>query len=112
MPRPDCCEAAGLLGRSIIGGYGNRALNVGVVADMSIKTRKPVTASERMRLLRARRRNGLRCVIVMLHETEIDRLMEKGFLAPERRRDHFAIENAIGNFICYALGPQEEARGP
>ena len=109
MRRPDCCEAVGLLGRSIIGGYGKRTLNVGVMADMSIKTRKPVSAAERMRLLRARRRNGLRCVIVMLHETEIDCLVEKGFLTPERRRDHAAIENAIGNFICYALGPQEEA---
>jgi hypothetical protein len=75
---------------------------------MSIETRKPVSAAERMRLLRARRRNGLRCVIVMLHETEIDCLLEKGFLTPERRRDHAAIENAIGEFICYALGPQEE----
>jgi hypothetical protein len=45
----------------------------------------------------------------MLHETEIDRLTEKGFLPPERRHDPVAIENAIGNFICYALGPQEEA---
>jgi hypothetical protein len=62
-----------------------------------------------MRLLRARRRNGPRCAIVMLHETEIDRLTEKGFLPPERRHDPVAIENAIGTFICYALGPQEEA---
>jgi hypothetical protein len=50
----------------------------GAMVGMSIKTRKPVSAAERMRLLRARRRNGLRCVIVMLHETEIDCLMEKG----------------------------------
>src|SRR3954454_23873157 len=62
----------------------------------------------RMRLLRARRRNGLRCAIVMPHETEIDRLMEKGFLQSQRRHDHVAIENAIGVFICYALG---EPRG-
>jgi hypothetical protein len=75
---------------------------------MSSKIRKPVSAAERMRLLRMRRRNGLRCVSVMLHDSEIDRLMEKGFLTPERRHDHAAIENAIGEFICYVLGPQGE----
>ena len=114
MPRLDCCEAAGLLGRSVIGGHGKRLCKPSEEIErrwhggMSIETRKRVSAAERMRLLRARRRNGLRCVIVMLHETEIDCLLEKGFLTPERRRDHAAIENAIGEFICYALGPQEE----
>jgi hypothetical protein len=44
----------------------------------------------------------------MLHDTEIDTLMKKGFLTPERRHDHAAIENAIGEFICYVLGPQGE----
>ena len=75
---------------------------------MSSKTRKPVSAAERMRLLRMRRRNGLRWVRVMLHDTEINYLMEKGFLTPERRHDHVAIEKAIGEFIYYSLGPQED----
>jgi hypothetical protein len=35
----------------------------------------------------------------MLHETEIDRLTEKGLLPLERRHDHVAIVE----FICYAL---------
>ena len=35
---------------------------------------EPVTAAERMRAHRSRRRNGLRCVRLLLHETEIDRL--------------------------------------
>jgi hypothetical protein len=86
----------------------------GAMADMSIKTRKPVSAAERMRLLRARRRNGLRCVIVMLHETEIDCLMENGFLTTERRRDHAAIENAIGEFHLLRTGASGRGnlRGP
>ena len=74
---------------------------------MSTKSRKPVGAA-RMRLLRARRRNGLRCLRVTLHDTEVDCLVEKGFLKPERRHDHPAIQSAIDGFICHALGPQED----
>jgi hypothetical protein len=62
---------------------------------MSTKARKPVAAAERMRLLRTRRRNGLRCLRVTLTDTEIDCLVEKGFLKPERRHDHAAIQSAI-----------------
>ena len=42
---------------------------------------EPVPAAERMRRYRKRRRNGLRCVRVILHETEIDSLIEKGVFA-------------------------------
>jgi hypothetical protein len=65
------------------------------------------TAAERMRLSRERRRNGLWCVPALLHETEIDSLIHKGFLKPERRHDRTALENAIGRFICSALGVYE-----
>ena len=75
---------------------------------MSTKARKPVAAAERMRRLRARRRNGLRCLRVTLTDTEIDCLVEKGFLKPERRHDHAAIQSAIDGFICHALGPEED----
>jgi hypothetical protein len=80
----------------------------GPVADMSSKTRKPVSAAERMRLLRTRRRNGLRSLRVMLHDTEIDCLVAKGYLKPERRQDHAAIQSAIDDFICHALGPEQD----
>jgi hypothetical protein len=49
---------------------------------MSPKTRKPVAAAERMRLLRTRRRNGLRCLRVTLTDTEIDCLVAKGSRSP------------------------------
>jgi hypothetical protein len=75
---------------------------------MSPKARKPVAAAERMRLLRARRRNGLRCLRVTLTDTEIDCLVEKVFLKSERRHDHAAIQNAIDGFICHALGPEHD----
>jgi hypothetical protein len=75
----------------------------------SSKTRrKSVSPAERMRRLRARRRNGLRCLRVTLTDTEIDCLVTKGFLKPERRHDHAAIQSAIDDFICHALGPEQD----
>jgi hypothetical protein len=44
----------------------------------------------------------------MLHDTEIDCLVEKGYLKPERRQDHAAIQSAIDDFICHALGPEQD----
>jgi hypothetical protein len=60
-----------------------------------------------MRLPRARHRNGLRSLRVMLHDSEIDCLVTKGFLKPERRHDHAAIQSAVDEFICHALGPEQ-----
>jgi hypothetical protein len=75
---------------------------------MSSKAPKePLPAAERMRVHRTRRRNGFCCVRVLLHETEIDSLIEKDFLKAERRHDHDAVQDAIGGFICYALGPAD-----
>jgi hypothetical protein len=74
---------------------------------MNTNAKKPVPAVERMRRLRARRRNGLRSLRVLLHDMDIDSLVDKGFLKPERRQDHPAIQSAIDGFICHALGPVE-----
>ena len=71
--------------------------------DSSRGQREPIAAAERMRVYRTRRRNGLRCVRVLLHETEIDVLIEKGFLKQERRHRYEAVEDALHGFIC-ALG--------
>jgi hypothetical protein len=75
---------------------------------MSSKSKEPLSAAERMRHYRKRRRNGLRSVRVLLHATEIDSLIDQGFLKEERRDDGSAIENAIGGFICHALVPRDE----
>jgi hypothetical protein len=75
---------------------------------MRTKAKIPVTAAERMRRFRTRRRNGLCSVRVLLHVTEIDALVERGFLKPERRHDQDAVESAINSFICYAFAPAEE----
>ena len=78
---------------------------------MSSEAKEPVTAAERMRQHRKRRRNGLRCLRVVLHETEIDSLVNKGFLRPERPQDHAAIQSAINGFICHSLAPAEGEQG-
>jgi hypothetical protein len=75
---------------------------------MSNKATEPVTAAERMRRLRTRQRNGLRYMRILLHETEIDSLVDKGFLKEERRRDRDAVQKAIDGFVCHALAPRYE----
>jgi hypothetical protein len=79
-----------------------------MTVTMRTKAKIPVTAAERMRRFRTRRRNGLCSVRVLLHVTEIDALVEKGFLKPERRHDQDAVESAINSFICYAFAPAQE----
>jgi hypothetical protein len=75
---------------------------------MSSKAKEPVTAAERMRRFRTRQRNGLRSVRILLHETEIDSLIDRGFLKEERRHDRAAVQNAIDGFICHALAPPDK----
>jgi hypothetical protein len=45
-------------------------------------------AAERMRRHRQRRRDGLRCLIIELRETEIAALIRKGLLKPEMHNEH------------------------
>jgi hypothetical protein len=52
-------------------------------------------AAERMRRHRHRRRDGLRCLVIELRETEIDALTSKGLLKPEMRNDTVAISDAL-----------------
>jgi hypothetical protein len=42
----------------------------------------------------------------LLHETEIDSLIRKGFLKQERRHNPKTVQDAIDCFICFALGPE------
>jgi hypothetical protein len=75
---------------------------------MSSKVNKPATAAERMSRLRTRRLNGLRYFQILLHDTEINSLIERGFLKQERRHDQNAVQNALGGFICATLAPLGE----
>ena len=60
-------------------------------------------AAERMRRHRKRRRNGLRCLRIVLRETEIDTLVRKGFLAHASRHDPVAVRRAVHKFLMRAL---------
>ena len=66
-------------------------MEVQIVSDTT--QRSP--AAERMRLHRERKKNGMRCVMIELRETEIDALIRKGFLKADARNDTSAIVDAL-----------------
>jgi hypothetical protein len=72
--------------------------------------KEPTPPAERMRLHRIRRRNGLRYVQVLLADAEVDTLVARGFLKPDRRHSQKAIQDAVDSFICHDLGPPENQR--
>jgi hypothetical protein len=57
-----------------------------------------------MRRCRARRRKGLRLVQVQLHETEVDALIETGWLEESGRNDRNAVINAIHRLFDRVFG--------
>ena len=65
----------------------------------------PSPAAERMRRHRERRRDGMRCLLVELTDTEIDALVRKGLLKPETCHDQNAIADALYNFLERTLDP-------
>jgi hypothetical protein len=56
-------------------------------------------AAERMRRHRERRRGGLRCVTLEVHDGEIDALARRGFLKADARNDLRSIEMALYEFL-------------
>ena len=60
-------------------------------------------AAERMRIYRQRRRRGHRCIRILLNGTEIDALIEKGFLQELQRQDPDAILGAVYDILAQAL---------
>ena len=67
-------------------------------------TAAPRSAAERMRAHRERRRQGLRCLIVQLFETEIDELMRKGLLKDVARNDPQEVREALYAHLDRTLG--------
>jgi hypothetical protein len=55
--------------------------------------------AERMARYRRRRREGLRCLIVVLRESEINALVRRQRLAPESRSDLHAVRKALYGFL-------------
>jgi hypothetical protein len=60
---------------------------------MEIANRSP--AAERMRLHRERKKNGMRCLMIELRETEIDALARKGLQGSEMRNDAGSVSEAL-----------------
>ena len=56
-----------------------------------------------MRLHRKRRKNGLRLVGIMLHVTEIEALVRKGYLPPDEREDIWALQTAVHDLLDKTL---------
>lgn len=65
---------------------------------------RPSPAAQRMRRHRERRRDGLRCVMIELRETEIDAFVRRGLLSHETRNVPSAIINALYAFLDNTLG--------
>jgi hypothetical protein len=57
-----------------------------------------------MRLYRARRRRGLRCVTIELRKNEISALVRHGLLQPEARSRPRDIVKALYAFLDRTLG--------
>ena len=66
-------------------------------------------AAERMRRHRQRRRDGLRCLVIELRETEVDVLIRKGMLPAENRQDYASVQSALYAFLDDALGELRDA---
>ena len=66
-------------------------------------------AAERMRRHRQRRRDGLRCLMIELRETEIDALISNGLLAAENRQDYDSLQSAFYAFLDDAFEELRDA---
>jgi hypothetical protein len=60
-------------------------------------------AAERMRRHRERRRDGLRCLMIELRETEIDALVQKGLLMRDNSQNPEAIIAALYELLDRTL---------
>jgi hypothetical protein len=60
-------------------------------------------AAERMRHHRERRRQGLRCLMIELSESEIGGLIREGLLPAELRNEPFAVSWALYDYLDRTL---------
>ena len=64
---------------------------------------KEATAN-RVRRHRERRRHGLRCLMIVIRDREIDALVRHGLLDGEKRDDTTAIRAAFHQYLDRTLG--------
>jgi hypothetical protein len=78
----------------------------------AVSSAEPATrtaAAERMRRHRQRRRDGFRCLMIELRETEIDALISNGLLAAHNRQDYESVQSALYAFLDDAFGELRDA---
>ena len=64
--------------------------------------RAPTPAAERQRRYRARRRRGMRMLIVELRPECLERLVAEGWLNAEEAQDAAKVNDAVADFLdCY-----------
>ena len=63
-----------------------------------------LAGTSRMRLHRARKLAGLRCLTLEVRETEIAALIRKGLLSPATQQDNMAVRNALYSLLDRQLG--------
>jgi hypothetical protein len=63
-------------------------------------------SSRRMRLHRARRKLGLRCLTIPLSELQVETLIHKGWLARAEHADRVAILRALYSYLDDTLVPR------
>jgi hypothetical protein len=61
-------------------------------------------AANRVHLHRARRRHGLRCLMIEIRDREIDALVRRGLLDGEKHNDIRAIRTALHQYLDGTLG--------
>jgi hypothetical protein len=61
------------------------------------------TAAARQKAYRKRRKRGLRFVRIMLGPKELDRLVDKGYLASDDTKHRFLVEDAVSLLVENAL---------
>src|SRR5262249_22342746 len=93
-------------------GIRTRIAYMGLTKLLPPPTTEPAirtAAAERMRRHRQRRRDGLRCLIIELRETEVEALIKNGLLQPENRHDYDSVQSALYAFLDRALGELRDA---
>ena len=70
-------------------------------------------AAERMRRYRERKKSGLRCLLVEVHDDEVRELETRGYLPAGCSDDPEAVAQAFYQFLDDTLTPADDAqRGP
>ena len=67
------------------------------------QTTSTMSAAERQRMYRDRQREKKRCLLVEIHEVEIDALIKLGHLDKANRQNKYAILQGLYRFLDAAL---------